>query len=215
MNPLRIISLFIIKTAIKFIRIPNPVMIATFNSLFTGLILGSFRMARVNGVIPTVRVLWNLRRVLRNPDLTSFEQVRQVLINNPHVNSSVMNGILTFIVTDLKKCFGLEGVRTPLNKIFTLFFALFTSSISIFTFKPLLYWLTRVSAGVIFTTCGVLWNESLSTITFLKDYALFVKELVENNTHFKLPSGTLSSSLSLCGPRGGRAGNYTATPRSE
>lgn len=194
-SPLKFLAVFTIKTLIRIIPSARlPTISLALTNLFTSLIIASLDSVRSFGFIPTMRILWTLRRTIRNPDIRDYSTVIEV-IRNRGLNQSATNSILNQVVlTDLKKCFGIAGVRSPLNILFTIFFSLITTA-GLPLIKPLLYWLTRGTIGIIATTCGILWNESLSTITFLKDYAAYIKELVENHSHFKIPSNHPTATL--------------------
>jgi hypothetical protein len=81
-NPLKILSIYTINTVIKFMRLSNPELITGLSRIFGSLIHTTFTIARSDGVLPTIKILWALRRSLRNPDLRTVVQIRGVLINS-------------------------------------------------------------------------------------------------------------------------------------
>lgn len=188
-SPFKYLSVFIIKTAVRLLRLPNPLLVTSLNGLFSALITGVWALRNNYGNITTLRQIWRLRRVIRNPDLRTFEHVRDAFIGTGANFSGPASFLFSYIKTEVINCFKLEGSRTPINRLFSFFLVLCTGSLSFINFKPILYWSTRILIGTIASACGILWNESLNAITFLKDYSVFVKELIENNTHFKIPSG--------------------------
>jgi hypothetical protein len=44
----------------------------------------------------------------------------------------------------------------------------------------------KVSIGIILSSIGIIWNESLQSIVILKEYATYVIDAIENNSTIKI-----------------------------
>lgn len=197
MSPFRSLSIFIIKTSIKFLSLHNQKLGRALSKLFITLISSSFTLARTNGALPTIRVLWQLRRLLRNPELITFSNIQEAL-NRANVNQDIAAYLIERIGDDFQSCFRFNGVRRPINRLFSLFFTMFIpyglSTVSLWAIRPLLYWSTRLGLGLISATVGVLWNESLNSISYLRDFAFYIKDSIESHSDFVIPAPTDSDS---------------------
>jgi len=50
------------------------------------------------------------------------------------------------------------------------------------------YFIIRLVLGSILSSVGILWSESLQSITYLKNFAYLIKDLLESLTDLKLPT---------------------------
>lgn len=59
--------------------------------------------------------------------------------------------------------------------------------ISLRFFRSNIFYFTKLCIGSIFTTIGVLWNETLHSVDILKDFAYFIKDILDSNLNIKIP----------------------------
>jgi hypothetical protein len=105
------------------------------------------------GVLPVARALWNIRSFIRqgHSDLINLHVVF------PHLNTYVINTLIKPITPYFKDCLKVPG-------LFKRFFNYYLLLISFSLFKPLILKLFRWSTGLILTSIGILWNDSLQGI---------------------------------------------------
>lgn len=169
LNPVTFLSSLIVRTLVRRLGLPGNIF-----ALFSVLITTSLSLSRITGILPLIPVLWRLRTYIpRNFDLATIRLTLQR--SNPYVVNTIISAIQPYWNDCLKvKAF---------YRLYSIFFIpLFLFS----SFKPITFWLIRVLFGVIVSAIGILWNESLSSIGYLKkkDLAYIVVELIEDNTNF-------------------------------
>lgn len=66
------------------------------------------------------------------------------------------------------------------------------------TVRPFTFKIFRFSFGLLLSSIGILWSESLSAISGLQEFSNYLITFLENNTSFKIPRiGDISSLHSL------------------
>jgi hypothetical protein len=170
-NPIQRISLFFIKRLVRRFNAPQA-----FINLFKVLISTTPPIVSAFGILPVARVLWNLRFFIRQ----GYENINNLHILNPLLNTYVVNNIIQPILPYYKEC-----IKYP--KIFTSLYYYYLIIISFSFFKPVIFKLFRWSLGLILTSIGVLWNDSIQGISFLKDASLYIVQLLESYSYIKIP----------------------------
>jgi len=128
------------------------------------------------GIIPVVRVLWNFRSFI----IQGYSNINNLQVIYSYLNSDVVNTLIEPISPYIKECLKYpELLKTFLNYYFIL--------ISLTFIKPLIFKLMKWSIGLILTSIGVLWNESLQGIYLLKDLSLKIIELLEYHSKIHIP----------------------------
>lgn len=214
LRPIQTIFLLTFKLIFKTMRllgisknIPNIIIFNSFYSLFRGLFSITYLLSSTVGIAPTFQVLFNIRRLLRRIAYRGLQPINDfssVIAIHPNLNVQVLNSISNIFSPYWKEC-----IKYPklFYNLFNIFFVLNSLGLFKFIFK-FIYFLSRITIGSIITTLGILWSESLQTITYLKDFAYFIKDNLEYyfdiiiptlNTGKDIPNNTISTTISLFG----------------
>lgn len=138
------------------------------------------------GIVPTVRVLLALRRYIPlAPDRLTMADGS--LYNT--LNRIAVNSILTTILPMWKPI--LERNANG----FSIVYEFFLLGIFMSLFKPLTFMFTMFIFGLILGSIGILFNDSLSNLSYLKHTANFVVDKLESYTNFKVPKVYEANSL--------------------
>jgi hypothetical protein len=170
-NPIQIISIILIKLLAKRFNAPN-----VFIDLFKFLHSTTPALISSVGIIPVVRVLWNFRRFISQ----GYSNIKNLQVIYIYLNYYVVNTLIQPMAPYIKEC-----LKYPdnLNRFLNYYFIL----ISLTVIKPLIFKLMKWCIGLILTSIGVLWNESLQGIYLLKDFSLKIIELLEYPSNIHLP----------------------------
>lgn len=137
-------------------------MPSSFITLFTGLLSVATTLISTVGIIPTMRVFWHLRNLTgRNTNLPLF------LSRIPNLDPYVANRIIETITPHFQDCLNHTLWFNRINKIILLYFPLRY-------FRFVIFRILKFGIGAVLSTIGILWNESLQSITA---YARYVKRL--------------------------------------
>lgn len=171
LNPIQRISIFFIKKLAKHFNAPG-VFIVLFKFLYstTPALISSV------GLIPVIRVLWSFRRFITQ----GYNNINNLQILYPYLNSYVINTLIQPITPIIKKC-----LKYP--DIFKNFFNYYLILISFRIIKPLFIKLIKWCLGLILTSIGVLWNESFQSISILKDLSFNIIDFLESHTNIHIP----------------------------
>ena len=92
-----------------------------------------------------------------------------------------LNNYPVQIITSAISSYWKECLKYPklFSRLYTIFLIINSFNIIKYLFKPI-YFIFKLSIGSIITTLGILWSESLQTITFLRDFASFIRNLLED-----------------------------------
>lgn len=128
------------------------------------------------GIIPVVRVLFNFRRFISQ----GYNNINNLQIISPYLNSYVINALIQPITPLLKECIKYPDIfKRNLNYYYIL--------ISFSFIKPIIFKIIKWSIGLLLTSIGILWNESLQGISVLKDLSLNIIELLESHSKINIP----------------------------
>lgn len=150
---------------------PNLPNVLTFNSLHsTFIVLFSTTNLLINtiGFLPTYQVLRNVNQLIRrvayhglsassiNASLSSLQTLYPNLNNYP-----------VQIITNAISSYWKDCLKYPklFNKLYTIFLIINSFNVLKYLFKPI-YFIFKLSIGSIITTLGIMWSESLQSITF-------------------------------------------------
>ena len=65
---------------------------------------------------------------------------------------------------------------------------IFFNFLGIFSFSfRIINYIFKLSIGTLLSTIGILWNENLLAISYLRDFAMFIKDYVDYYFNFKIP----------------------------
>jgi hypothetical protein len=185
--------IFIISFKLNFKYLPkinlfkNPINIVGFNSfvgIFTSLFSTSRMLINTIGYTQTIILLREIRRLISDGYLTTNNTVSLVHLVRYTIDRNGVNTISTILLPYWNNC-----MANP--KLFYNYFNIFLylNYLGIFS---IVFKLTRIiikfSFGAIITSIGILWNESLISIDYLKDFAFYLREFLDNNLDFKIPT---------------------------
>lgn len=169
-QPFNRLIIFSVHFLLRRLNTPSN-LITLFTSLFT---LSTILISSV-GILPTLRVFWNLRQVThRNTNLRVF------LSRVTNLDPFILGQVIDVITPYYKDCLDNLPSFKRINWIIISYFILRM-------FRPNLFYILRFSIGAMFSSVGILWNETLSSIEILKDFALFTKDILETHLNFKIP----------------------------
>jgi len=176
----------------------------SFINLFTSLFSISTILFNTIGYRNTLRLFYNVRR----------------LILAGHANSNVVQNFISFSDVGMNRLGSsiLLPALTPywnncmsypklFSKLFNIFMIINYLGIFGYTFK-LTKFIIKFSLGSLVTSIGVLWSESLQTISYLKDFAYLIKDSLDQyfdikiptiKTGIDLPSDNTSAGISMIG----------------
>lgn len=176
-SPIFIIARFFIKKAVARYNLS-----ATIFTLFMQLFTVSIATIKLVGIVPVIRVLRALPVILRSApgalkrveDL--FEALRKYSKRGFPLNSIVLDAI--FKLFNDKVLWRLIIFNLELfNKVYK---RVFLPTIFLSILLPFFKWIIRMVVGLIFSALGIIFNEHLAAIPFLKDFALAVINLLDN-----------------------------------
>ena len=189
LNPIRYISSHIIKTIVTKFGIP-AVAINLINVLYHT----SYSLISNVGIYPVYKVLKDIGNFFReNPTinaLSAINSLRDYLAqnNSPYIVSTFIEQLRPI----LYKCFPISSGLLTLYQVFIL--GIFTTFI-----KPIIKYVFKFLLGLLLTAIGIIWNEYLSSLSYLRDFSLYILDFVESNTSFKftkVDSGLTSKVIS-------------------
>lgn len=154
---------FLITRLIRFTG-ADKALLVLFNSLFT---LTPVLIKQV-GIIPVAGAIYRLYRWLASGH--GIDVI--TTLARTYFNPVVFRDFSTIIFPTLKECLQSKKGVLLLN-----FFRLYTGTFFIGLIRPILSTIFRYSFGIIFTSLGVVFNETLSAISALKwvaDYVLSI-----------------------------------------
>lgn len=172
-NPIQIIASFVIRQTLRSVGLN-----INYTALFAAIYGAAQTLSRTIGLAPTFRILWNFRGLITQ----SFPTVRTALTTNSRLNQYGVQTLLTTIQPHW--CTTNRNLFPKLNKFYLFWFTLLPFSL----FKPILTWFTKFTIGLVFSTIGVLCNETLSNISYLRDGALLITRLFSDYFNFTIPT---------------------------
>lgn len=177
LNPFNILAKIFVRIIVKKFDLPTA-----FLTLFSSLATVTISLTRSIGFSNVFHVLVILRRAInslpngtaRRP-ITASILMERVLELAPGVNLFVLRSIIDCIPTDVwASC--LSFPKSLMN-LFNYFLFPFLSVISI---RPLLSWVTKTTVGLILSTFGILSNETLNSISWLRDFANYFLDILDS-----------------------------------
>lgn len=182
MNPVQFLSSIVIKMLIKRFNLPNTLL-----SLFTVLYHTSYKLIRSHGIYQVFKLLFDIKKFVgsyRGDPAIAYVALRQFL-GNRH-SPVLIHSFLSEIIPYLSSCLPVEGTVYVLFNYF--FVGLFTTVL-----KPVIKYSFKVSLGLILGSLGIVWNESLSSISYLKEFSVYILDTIESYSNFRFPKLNLPS----------------------
>lgn len=176
-SPIQWLARFAIKTAVRHLGL-NTILVSAITMLYHA----SIHAIRDVGIIPTLRVLWALRRLINKDNiriLTATSLANRLLTNN-NLNGHAVQ-LIAAAAGPVWRFFVKDCLYTL--RVYNIFLMGWVLSL----FKPILYKVLRFSFGVVIASLGVLYNETLSGLQSFKSLAIYIIENLEDLTNFKLP----------------------------
>jgi hypothetical protein len=170
-NPINILARFVVKTAIKLFNWPK-----VFNLIFTGVNSILFTSISSVGLLPTLRTVWALRRAIA----IGGSGALVLLQNNPRLNPHVVNTLIPIIKPCLTDCVN-NTLKFSIFHTLSMIYYIFTS------LTPGILFLGRFTTGLVLSSLGILWNESLSAVFSLKYLAETVISFLEDKLDLSVP----------------------------
>ena len=176
LNPIQFIANTTIKFLIKRFNV-NQVAFSLINILYHAAksLVGSV------DIFPTIRILRDVRKFLTTfegrPTAAHFE-LRNFLSarHNPYLVETICHKLIPVISLCFPKTSGMLF-------IYDFFLVGFFTTI----LKPITKYLVKTSLGLVLSATGILWNETLSSISYLKDFSLYIIETLESHSSFRIP----------------------------
>lgn len=140
------------------------------------------------GILPTFKVLNTIRQCLVNPiKIITIKSVLEAILNSTNkLTKPQIKLLLETLNPVLDEMIKLPETYAKVFKYFQYF--LMFSSIGPFFRVAYLYTL-RTSLGLLFSSIGIVWNESLSAITTLRDISFWVLSTFESFSGISIPRG--------------------------
>lgn len=183
-RPITFLLSFGFRTMIRHSNLPM-----SFVSLFTMLFTASSVLYKTVGILPTLNILNNIRLALINPD-RAMRGLEVILRQSTRITATQLTNLIKGLTPFVEDCLKYPRVVNRLFYIFNIF-------LTLFSFGPIIRWLAKTLLGLVFTSLGVLWNESLSSITLLKDAAIYIIDNFESISGIKVPSNDLQNISSV------------------
>lgn len=185
---------FTFKYLVKLKLFHKIIPLVNFNSfyfLFRSLFTTSNLLINTIGFFPTIQVLRTINQLIRR---VAYHGVSAATINSnllslqtlyPNLNSYPVEIITEAIRSYLKDCLKYPKL---FSKLYSIFLFLNYFSFIRYLFKPT-YFVLRLTFGSIVTTLGILWSESLQSISFLKYFAYLIRDNLEYYFDIIIPTG--------------------------
>lgn len=183
LNPIAFISRFFVSRFVMLISVP-----AVFRVIApAGFTTISFLVKSV-GLIPVLRCLLVFKKFLKNMVGKSNFNAAAVLVaqatleemlRSANVNPLVSRVFIDYIAPYLKDFIEYQSFVTK-------WFWWFFTGVTLTAVRRLLFYGLKSCLGLLLGSVGVLLNDSLSSIPFLKEWALYFVEGFENLTDFKI-----------------------------
>ena len=176
MNPVQFIASTSIKFLIKRFALPETLL-----GLFTVLFHTSYKLIRTQGIYSVFRVLVDIKNFIGSYEGTPNNALpRLIQILNERHSPFIATKFINELAPILHKCL---PVGTSVYVIFNYFLVgLFTTVL-----KPIIKYTFKFTAALILGSLGVIWHESLSSISYLRDFSLNILDYIEHHTNFKFP----------------------------
>ena len=149
-RPFTFLLSFGFRTIIRHSNLP-----LTFVPLFSVLFTASSVLYKTIGILPTLSIFNSIRLALINPN-RAMRGLETVLRQSTRITSAQITNLVKALTPFLDDC--LKYPRA-VNRLFYLFNIVLTLS----SFGPIVRWLSKTLLGLVFTSIGVIWNESLSS----------------------------------------------------
>lgn len=157
-------SNFLVKTMIRATGADN-----TFHLIFRSVFAITPPLLMNYGILPVFRVYYQLYKfATKGLKLANFPVE---FYNN--YNPAIVKRIIENIIPFWDGCIGLNTIFFKSLWMYFIFAALPLTSI-----KPILYFIFRYGVGTVLTSLGIMLNETLYAITYLKSFAEFVVSFI-------------------------------------
>lgn len=166
-NPMFTISSLIIKFVVGRVNLP-----AIFKFLAPIFFNSARSLIRSEGLLPTLRVLFSINR-----EIMRRGAIRNIT-SNPSLNPIVVS-TLTNVLT------GHWGELIANSDTINRNFKWYVTGLIITKFNSIIFYLFRVSVGIILSCLGIIFTTDLGVFGFLKTYASYVIDFVQDHTHLK------------------------------
>ena len=176
LNPIQFIASFAIKSLIKRYDMPTIIF-----SLIDILYHTSYRLISTVGIFPVYRILRDIRKFLANFDGSNSKAISELqkFLTERH-STFLVETFIQNLTPVFNKCF---PVKYGLYYIYDFFFIGFLTTI----LKPVLRYIIKFLLGLVLSALGIIWNESLSSISYLKDFSIYIIEYIEAHSNFGIP----------------------------
>lgn len=165
--------------------------------MFISLFSTSNLLIKTIGLIPSIRILFSLRRFIRNisnglyrgrnTDLNNFGSIFNKL------NQVGVNLLINNIIPYYKDCIQYSNI---FNNLFTFFLLLNSFGIFSISFK-LTKLIFRITIGSLLSSIGILWSEAFHSYSYLRDIAYFIKNTFGSFLGINIPDSIYKAYDSL------------------
>lgn len=202
LRPIQTIFLLTFKLIFKIItrlgiskNIPNIIIFNSFYSTFRVLFSTSNLLINTIGFLPTYQILRTINQLIRR---VAYHGISPSSINTNILSLQTLypnlNNYPVEIITEAIRIYWKDCLKYPklFSRLYTIFL-IFNSFTGIRLFVKPIYFIFRLSIGSIISTLGILWSESLQSISFLKNFAYFIRDNLEYYFDINIP--TLNTSI--------------------
>ncbi len=117
----------------------------------------------------------------------AVQGLETILRHSTRITSTQLSQLVRLLTPFVSDC-----LKYP--KAFNRLFYIFNILLTLSSFGPLIRGILKTGLGLIFSSIGILWSESLSSITVLKDLSMFIIDNFESLLGFKVPAKDISES---------------------
>jgi hypothetical protein len=171
-NPIHHLSSMIIKFVVRRVNLPH-----IFLSLAPAFFSVARSLIRTEGFLPTIQTLNAINReIMRRGPLSDISANRRL---NPVVVRALTNVL-----------FGSWGDIIDNSKIINSKYKWYVLGLILSKFNTIIFYFIRIFIGLILSSIGILFSDTLSSIPYLKGYALSILNFIQDHSFFNFFSNT-------------------------
>jgi hypothetical protein len=179
LNPLQKLGIMAAKIILKFLKVhqlDSTIIINLIRNMFTtvsGLIL-------TIGIMPTISLVSRLRNLI---PLIRDNHTISIVVS--YLSSSRVPATMLSALSPILKSYLEMAKKYPFQMYYIYTILLWFMPFTIF--KRLTLTILRWAVGLTLSSLGILWNETLQAISFLKTYSDYIIEILEGKLDFRVP----------------------------
>nr|YP_009690331.1 hypothetical protein Fomme_000101 [Fomitiporia mediterranea]QEG57111.1 hypothetical protein Fomme_000101 [Fomitiporia mediterranea] len=176
-RPFFIVCQRIFPLVTRYLGLPNSLI-----PFLTGIWSVVSTLLATIGTIPTLRLLWAFRGVIRGQ--YPLESLRNYGVDVERI-------FINFVRPYWSEIFARKCVLRYLNLVIT--------TTILYAIKPISLWFLRFILSLVGSCLGIFWSETLSSVKFLLDYAYIVRDFLKAYINIPIPKIVEPSYLQIVG----------------